>query len=1778
MSQTKEFNPIETARKIEESYREYIATTIHFDDVDLQGQLEEILHRPDYLAKGPFLEATPPYRKDRTVAELVDEGVLCKSVLNLGGGDPQNFDPHRPLYVHQVKAIRKAAAKRNYAVVTGTGSGKTECFLLPILNDILSEFEDRGHSAGIRAMIMYPMNALANDQLKRLRTLLKGTDITFGRYTGDTEETESKALPKWKEENPGQTKLSNEIISREKIRENPPNIILTNYSMLEYLLLRPEDASLFGGVFGATWRHIAIDEAHIYSGALGTEIAFLLRRLKARIESQTGDLPKLQCYATSATIGSDEDMPKVAVFAQDLFGEPFSSDITDIDVITSEKDRPQDALNTRAWGKLPLAAWLELRKILLDPETATGRTIRKVLSTSDVPNDVVSVIDDNNPLVGLGKVLLGEDSTAKLVKRCATLFDLTDLSRISELGISNLSGNQEGVEILTAMVEVLSSAQRSKDIPILTSRFHSFLRAPEGLFLNLSTYKLTPNKTVAESYDDESDIPIYEVAVCRHCGQAYILGTEEPTKEAATAWLNPRHEETDSDDEFIPRIYYRLIIGESEQDHDEEVQWLCPVCGSLHHEAEGGLHRFNHENASRIPVALNQIESRRADEETARCRHCGYQSPVAIQPMRVSPEAAGSVVCYDLVRDIPPFDDEEPDEEDSWFSDCIEEHRAGNVVCFSDKRQDAAFFAPAMERTYGNITRRQLIREAVEARSSDGEGCKPSAVINWIASTANNRYPGLLGPDEKGQATAWILDELAAEDSRNSLEGLGIVRVEPTEFNKGFSNPKVQELVAKRVGQLNAGGISWITEADYVTFAKVCLETLRESNTIEVPEGVPDFRNNHEKRGNLVILGGESISASKDIVQFAGTSTSPSENKRSAFIRKYARKVHGIEISRENSLKVLQELFMFLAQYLGAFFKGKGYLVGPEGTTKERFRLSRDIWTMYPHTDKDIVYRCSSCGCETHLNTRGVCATAKCDGIVKKMTFAEARSKDRFYKAVYQEDALPLDIQEHTAQLSSKKAREIQNSFIKGNVNVLSCTTTFELGVDVGNLRAVFMRNIPPTTANYTQRAGRVGRRAGKPGYAITFARLRPHDIAHFDDPSKIIAGDTRVPVCYLNNDVIAIRHVFAVAMSEFFRYASKSLGKDYSHVYNDFMDLSVEEPNGLLELRSYLALHPECLHKQLTRIIPQNLPVTEEIGVDGWEWVSRLVGPINRKNEADSGRLSLAHNLKHDDFMRIQEGINQNIGVNDGLASSLLNSSKAIKEERTIAILAENGILPKYGFPTDLVELHLPEIEQSVEENRLSLSRGMRQAIWEYAPGSEVVAGKTLWKSVGVKKPKNQKLQIRRYEKCPECGAFVWPIENYSNKGECPVCHNELTLEKKMLIPSYGFVGKSCKKGIGIRKPRARGYTSVHFSQHWPNETVPAEISFPGGTVRTRYASNGQLCVLNAPRKGFQVCTHCSRSSVGGEKIEHTNWCKESGLTPNIVGYNALGTSFVSDVLELVFDIDTAPNYVNENWMAVMWALFTAAAKILEIPETELGGTIYENERRGISLLIYDDVPGGAGHARQLSDMIPELVEEAYKVVDGHCGCGKETCCYGCIANYYNQKMQAKLSRGAAKDILKALLFPATPSSLAVETTEPAKINDFEREAPIGAKELHLAVSDGGASFRALSLSEALELSVQSDSSEEWKGLIRDIEELGSQSCKETPDKDVEILGSDDTVYGTLVWRKSKVMLLNEEATIDFNEEFGEAWRNAAIWNIFAVGDCTAEDIVSKLVEEVQP
>lgn len=960
------FNPIQAARTIEASYRNYLATTIHFEDKELQNQLRAILEGRNFLSKGPFLEATPPHTKDATVRDLVDQELLNKGMLSLGG-----FDPDRQLYVHQVNAIKKALEKKNYIVVTGTGSGKTECFLLPIINDILEEFSNSGHKPGVRAMILYPMNALANDQLKRLRTLLERTDITFGRYTGDTLEKQSDAALAWKADNPGAKRLKNEIISREQIRRTPPNILLTNYSMLEYLLLRPQDAPLFEGAFGSSWRHIAIDEAHIYSGALGTEIAYLLRRLKARIRCDAGVTPQLQCYATSATIGSPEDMPKVAKFAQDIFGEPFEQGEGAPAVIQSTQSSPVSDLRDEPWGELPLSAWIGLRKSLIDDPT--GKHALAVLATFAPQSEMDAAMREQSPKLSLGRVLLGESSTATLVQKTSGgLINLTDIKAIEEIGIDALTADDAGVEALSSMIEVLSSAQRSENVPILSSRYHSFMRAPEGLYINLFKKRLVAKKTVGEPYDEENDVPVYEVSVCRRCGQAYILGNEVNDKKFA--WLNPRHSGTNADDDFLPRDYYRIAhdgIEDASEDSkdtgiDGTIEWLCPVCGTLHDAKRGGAHRFRHEEVDRIP-----LEHGTATEEDSRCTHCGYRNRYAIQPMRVSPEAAGSIVCYERTRLLPPFEQQAPDEDDPFaeFEDNDGE-RPGSIICFSDKRQDAAFFAPAMERTYNQITIRQMIREAVEELDQPGKKCAPSDIARWLAGEGMRRHP-IQDEDINSNmaklnlAWAWVIDELEAEDSRNSLEGLGVLRFEPSIILEYLNGP-FAKTVGKTITELPGTISGWMGSEDYVLLLRMCLDTLGGHGGITVPQGVDEFRTNHVKSRNIIAGDDTETNPNKDIL-FIG-STNRTENKRSKLIRRYASRVHGVELPREDARLILKNMFAFLTRLLPAIEKKESCKL-MDGNASG-FTLSADVWRMIPHSNEDKVYICDTCGCEHHYDPR----------------------------------------------------------------------------------------------------------------------------------------------------------------------------------------------------------------------------------------------------------------------------------------------------------------------------------------------------------------------------------------------------------------------------------------------------------------------------------------------------------------------------------------------------------------------------------------------------------------------------------------------------------------------------------------------------------------------------------------------------------------------------------------------------------------------------------------
>lgn len=1614
----REFDPLHAAERLERSYRSYLASSLRFSHPELQRQFEDQILSSGLLVKGPFLEAAPPYVVGSTLGHLADEGVVCPELLCLSS----NLPAGRPLYAHQEAAIRGASNGRNQVIVTGTGSGKTECFLIPILDHLLRQRASGSLSPGVRALILYPMNALANDQLKRLRELLvSAPEITFGRYTGETRQTAREARREWGRQHPGAAPPANELLSRDEIRERPPHILLTNYAMLEYLLLRPKDAPLFEGLFGETWSHLVIDEAHLYSGTLGTEIAYLIRRLKARLGVDAGHL---RCFATSATIGSsEEDYRQVARFASDLFGEPFGdgSNGLPFDVITSSVDHPDGEFGP-TWGRLPVGAWRELAAALT--EATGGRQRASAVLDGCCPEAVFAELTDAGIELStaLCRVLLGEGSTQDLLRKLAQS-RLVDVS--SDDSIEAVLGDADRAAF-ASMVSVLSACRRSNGSPLLSARYHSFLRAPEGAYLALHPEPhLVLSRTRGTQMDDGKRVPAFEVSTCRHCGQEYLLAHRPADtgndKGEPISRLEPVAP-SESDDDKVPERYYQLMLeNELEAEFDEDAEetdanvqdlglmWLCTVCGSLHATADAATgHAYDH---ARAPMV--QVREIQAERGGRKCMRCGYSSLKAIQRIRVSPEAAGSILVYDLVREVPPIVSESgvSEAEAEWgvVAESQPTDRAGSLICFSDRRQDAAFFAPALQRTYDTVTRRQVLYRAAEEFASGV--FTPS---DWAREVRELIKRQRLYPFNTNNATpsdvqierfAWaaVLQELMSEDRRASLEGLGLLRV------------GVRDVERLPVGLLVSSDGPWRLAPDVAqALLARLIDTLRENKAVAWQAGITSDDALFPEHWAPYWFEGQSQSGVKSprTKYWLPSTTRRTSNARLEFCEKVlASRGLDEDADRETGLRLLSDVWR--VHLFGPNSPLRDRLIFDGDENSGRVQAHPDLWELQLEPSEPVG-RCDSCGRLVWATGLTVCPTYRCRGTVRRVS-GVSDVVDAYYRALYRDDRpLPIVVEEHTAQLKSDRAALLQEQFISGQVNVLSCTTTFELGVDVGDLRAVFLRNVPPSPANYIQRAGRTGRRSGAPGFALTFARLRSHDFTFFNSPAQMIVGEVPASACYLDNEKIAERHVFAIALSDFFREPGN---EQFCTEASEFFDFERGISPGLNSLRNHLGRRPESVAQQMRRVLPQSM--FGALGCDSWSWVDELVG--------EKGRIAVIHLLAQRDWVDLEEERERRLERRDSV-DWIQRAQNRIRAEKIIGMLAAAGALPKYGFPTDLVDLRLP---RTVTESAwLDMQRSLRTAVREYAPGSEVVAAKKVWRSTGLRRLPGREPDSRSYLYCRKCGYFSDRVAVHSEMGsqQCPVCASSLGAERVYVVPSFGFEAREAKKEAGVDRPRANARIRVfHDPERHGVESRTDVLDYPGATLRITESRNAEIHVVNSGPlgRGFGVCSVCGGAgpTVNGANVHYSREC------PGTVRAGVhLGTHFTTDALQLAIAaklpvrLQTLPDGAAQS---ALWACVLTAARMLMVPEGELSGTTYPLGADGLALLLFDDVPGGAGRVAALSDRVPELLELAQQRVAGACGCDEDTSCYGCLRAYANQFEHERLTRAGAGAVFDLLRLP---------------------------------------------------------------------------------------------------------------------------------------------------------
>jgi len=1620
-------DPIVTTSSIESSYLRYLATTFRFRDAELQAQFEAELHSAGKFVKGPILEATPPYFTGDSIIDLLDQKLLSPEFHAL---ETEALPLERPLYQHQERAIRKSILEdRNVVIATGTGSGKTEAFLIPVLNHLMREKEEGTLSPGVRALFLYPMNALANDQVARLREVLKnGPEITFGRYTGETEEKTTAALEKYNRTFRREP-LSNELISREQMRAAPPHILLTNYAMLEYLLLRPADNVFFDGDYSNNWRYLVIDEAHTYSGAKGIEMAMLLRRLKDRVVE--GEHGRLRCFATSATLGSgEEDYQDIANFAARLFDEQF-------EWVEEEEGRQDVLAPARAdFSGVPSAEWSASPEVYVRwsealhdlSESDAFDAIREEAIALGIPEPIIE--PGTSEANGRGVLNL----LHALMKSSADVASVrAELDRgprfLDDLATMVFKDHELSKPGLVALVELSAKSTPSLDEqPILPARYHLFARAIEGAFISLgSEKKLYLERRETDDHTSDANI-VFEVAVCRQCGASYLVGElddaadktilRQPGKQSYENLSNLKFFLLLDETEMLPDDEDELVrLGEEPDTRHDEVFIVCGSCAAIDQEnLLTPLCNCETENYHKL-MHVNNKKGR-----VHSCLACGSKSPSGlVSRFLTGNDATASVLATALYQQIPPRQEDSEisspsTPRDSWSSTSNTTQEASEartmkgqgrqLLIFSDSRQDAAFFAPYLNRTYTQILRRRLILEVLAENSESVIANRWRAQDLLIPLQRKARSLGMFKDlsvqEQEGEIWKWILHELLGFDRRNSLEGLGLL---------GFSLVKPQEWKPPQP-LLDIG----LREDEVWTLYQVLIGTARRQGAVLFPDTVSPEDEFFSPRNREYFIRENGSNANKHIFSW-NPSAQGATNSRLDFIHRLFEYGIQIEIDRSSELDILRNIWsrsLELDDPASAWYDYFSSIsLRNEGVV---YRIKSTVWELAPSTvDENIQWHhCPTCNRLSIHNLRGICPTYRCSGRLSRAAPSEIFA-DNHYRHLYSTvKPIELEAQEHTAQLSGEAAARLQSMFMEGHVNALSCSTTFELGVDVGQLETVFMRNVPPAASNYLQRAGRAGRRTASTALALTFAQRRPHDLSHFNDPMRMITGQIRAPQFRIENEKVVLRHVYATALTSFWK-DHPSLFKSVEAFF--FQDGS----NGAQLVADYLATSPESLRTSLRRIVPRGL--VAKLDVENWGWVDGLVG-------SESGVLTVATQQVWGDVARLNEA--RDSLVSQGKASDfILRVINTIKRKYLLSYLSSQNVIPKYGFPVDVVSLQV--LHHADEAKGLELDRDLRIAISEYAPSGQVVAGGKLWTSRYVKRLPDRGWRKYQYAVCDECGRYHSILTEGPEEelGECRGCGQELGGRNRgtFIVPEFGFITHTKPPSKPGNSRPERTYSSRTFFKDYPGKETNASLDLNGVEVLATAASNGELAVINhAGYQGFLICNHCGYSQLGREKVvtpHETPWWTECNGQLNRI---FLGHEYKTDILQLEFQGHS--NSDRGFWLSLLYGMLDGVAAALEIDRQDLDGCLYSpsGDPSRPALVLFDDVPGGAGHVRRVAesaDVIRGVLEATVRQLN-QCTCGgelKDTSCYGCLRNYRNQYCHDELARGPVIDFVSSVL-----------------------------------------------------------------------------------------------------------------------------------------------------------
>lgn len=1652
-------NPIAYTEKVVRSFLRYQLTAYPFADERLHAQMRKLLSldqtRQSPLLKGPYVSLSRPFREGAAIEDLVAEGI---------------FHPHMRqripaqithLYGHQEDAVRSILAGHTTLVSTGTGSGKTECFLYPVISRCL-ELRDASAPAGISAVLVYPMNALAEDQLVRLRGLLAGTGITFGMYVGKTPEHENEVagiqMPAGSSRADYEAKLASvqkdgrsetvypaeEVRSREKMRKpgGAPRILLTNVKQLELLLTRSIDTELFDG---ARLDFLVFDEAHTFTGAQGAETACLIRRLRSFCQRETGETV---CIATSATIVDKERPDTARDFAARFFGVEAATVVT-----VGEAYEPEVWVGTRFVPAAPVGAPEELLAACaaaVDDEVDRDAAVRKAyrnLAGADLPSGELAealhaALSQNEIAFALNELL----------EKPRVLHELS-----AELE-ARVGRTVSEAELLTWLT--LGAAAQKDGRPLLRPVVHGFIRGISGAVVSFDDGSIEPRLWLAaedevESKEGEGSEAIrrahFPVTTCTTCGQHYYLAFLKDFEYVGNA---PGGGEATGDDSYWEPLEEaqggcrvvlsdRIVGGDDDESIAENARtsplYFCRHCGAAHPNTGGRC------LACGTPGELIELFAIRQNRENpgmlTSCLSCGatgrrlgirYREPA--RPVRATNVADVHVLAQDMVH----------------HSD------RKRLLVFCDNRQDAAFQAGWMKDHARRFRLRALMAEGLEAGPIsigdlthhlddvlERDEALSRALVPEVWQVVRKEGGGGRHEQERRK---FLRIQILREVTLSSRQAMGL---EP------WGRMKVDYLGL-------APSLAWIqnnADALGLPAETLCegvvglLDYLRRKRVLHDPER--EIFSKYWMDGDLEVqqgylpqLGGPVGTKLRRSAEEHGNETAKGlitqwlSDRGETAIRQM---VFKWGVAREDCEDFLNSLFSFLTYDLKMLkpVRLKGSRGNPLPFVSEVYQIDADRLRLRANRG---VWRCEKC---SRRNTRRMpedrCSAWRCDGT---LTF-QREDKDSYDLQLLDQGYSMLRPEEHTAMVPHDERERLENLF-KGSsdaVNCFVCTPTLELGVDIGQLDAILMRNVPPLPANYWQRAGRAGRRH-RMAVDLTYCRPMSHDRAYFADPLKLLTGRVDPPAFNLRNPLMVCKHVHSAIITRLHEYArdpqrSKTeqltidealrdcLPREISHYLFEDGRLR-DQPFKMTFLESVVHDHLDELVDHVQAVFNQGWPASDaevvtpealRAHVEGFtEELAEVIGRLRHRLRwamVQISRLS-ALRLQHGDLDQEDESLfrrcDRLVKRLKGTARRGRRDAEGIDDASTFGVLAAEGFLPGYGLDTGSVlgSAEIPFWRTGAMD--FNLPRPTSIALREYVPGNLIYAN-------------GHRFVARRFHRDVDEDRIEMPVFEVSTVRqavrETNVAADATGLgaarlrtiavcDVDLIHQSHISDDEEVRFQMGVAVyGQERGRHNGGKAWRWGDQALHLRKG-----VSLRLVNIGASSAIDRfARLGYPICTVCGQSvsPLSSERQrDHFNEThgERCGRVIEPVGFHA---DVVADVLSLPACEDHTTAY------SVLEALRMAATRVLEMHQEDLQILVISHiDRDEVDGLLWDPMPGGSGLLDRICERFEDIVIAAREVI-ANCPSVCDTSCIDCMQTFRNAFYHKYLNRLLALERLDA-------------------------------------------------------------------------------------------------------------------------------------------------------------